>query len=194
MTRIQNSLGLGLALLTALSLTAFNAHHESGKAYPVVSIDSKLAAEVFAGQNSKGVPLADLLRAALTVRNDGDPVALVLHTFEIKDGRTISKFESKAFTPPSGRQWVLPQEYQPGIPVFQHVSPDGLTATRKSVPVDVGVAEPGEFVINGVFSNKPAGWEEMTAFYFVVVPAKSTSKSDMTTPAAVFVMLDKLAD
>ncbi len=93
MTRIQNSLGLGLALLTALSLTAFNSHHERAKASIGVSIDPKLAAEVFAGQNAKGVPLPDLLRAALTVQNDGDPVALVLFAFEIKDGRTISKFQ-----------------------------------------------------------------------------------------------------
>ena len=194
MTRIQNSLGLGLALLTALSLTAFNSHHERGKASIGVSIDPTLAAEVFAGQNSKGVPLRDLLRVALTVQNDGDPVALVLHTFEIENGRTISKFQSKAFTAPSG-SWLLPQEYQPGIPVFQHVSKDGLTTTRKAVPVDVGVAEPGKFVTKtGEFANKPDGWEEMNAFYFIVVPEKSTSKSDMTTPAAVFIMLEKVSD
>ena len=66
---------------------------------------------------------------------------------------------------------------------------DGLTTTKKAVPVDVGVADPGKFIPNGVFANKPDGWERMNAFYFIAVPAKSTSKSDMTTPAAVFVIL-----
>ena len=196
MTRIQHSLGLGLALLTALSLTAFNSHNETGKAIAGVSIDPKLAAEVFAGgENTKGVPLADLLRAALTVQNDGDPVAFVLHTFEIKDGRTISEFESRPFTPPTGRPWLLPSEYLPGDQFIRgFVRQTGLTTTKKAVAVDVGVAEPGKFITNGAFANKPDGWEDMNAFYFIIVPEKSTSKSDMTTPAAVFVMADPLGD
>jgi len=195
MTRIHSSLGLGLALLTALSLTAFNTHHESGKAYPVVSIDSKLAAEVFAGQSSKGVPLTDLLRAALTVQNDGDPVALVLHTFEIKDGRTISEFESRPFTPPTGRPWLLPSEYLPGDQFIRgFVRQTGLTTTKEAVAVDGAADHPNTLVQNELFANKPDGWERMNAFYFIVTPEKSTSKSDMTKPAAVFVMADPIED
>ena len=191
MTRTQNSLGLGLALLTALSLTAFNTHHESGTANTAVSIDRKRAAKVFDGQNSESVPLPDLLRAALTVQNDGDPVALVLFAFELKEGRTISKFQSKAFTAPSGRPWLLPAGYQPGKKFYQNnprVSLDGLTTTKKTIPVDVGVAEPGKFIVNGIFANKPEGWERMNAFYFIVAPAGSKG-SGLTSPAALFVMI-----
>ncbi len=88
---------------------------------------------------------------------------------------------------------MLPQEYQPGIPVFHYVSPDGLTTTKKAVPVDVGVAEPGKFIPNGIFANKPDGWERMSAFYFIVVPADSKG-SGQTTPAALFVMADPVED
>jgi len=179
----------------ALSLTAFNTHTDSGEANTAVSIDTKRATELFDGTRSESVPLADLLRATLTVQNDGDPAALVLFAFELKEGRTISNFESRPFTPPTGRPWLLPPEYLPGDQFLgeRYVSQDGLTTTKKAVPVDVGVAEPGKFIVNGVFTNKPAGWESMNAFYFIVVPADAKG-SGQASPAALFVMTDPMGD
>jgi len=188
MNRTVNSFALGLVAVAGLVGTPTDPAKTS------VSIDPRRAAEVFDMQNAESVPLPDLLRAALTVQNDGEAGAFVLHVFILRAGKTVSHFTSRAFTPPTGKAWLLPPQYLPGDQFLgdRRVREDGLTSVKKAVPVAEGVAEPGRFIVNGVFANKPSGWQKMDAVYFIMVPERATSEADASSP--YLVMTDPMGE
>lgn len=105
-------------------------------------------------------------------------VPFELHALRVRDGRVIAEFHSKAFDAIPNSEVRIPRQALPAESWFgegQPVDPQGFVEARKAVPGESAVTSAMDYIINGVFPDKPLDWKQRELVYLVVVPATGNS-------------------
>jgi hypothetical protein len=162
-----------------------------------LGVDAERADALFSRAGSGGVPITDVLRAALMLRTQSQgTVALVLFAFRIRDGRIASRFVSKPFKVEPGstlllgsRSGVLPPEsfYEgdetassgdgrlaaTAAPTLR-VGPEDLRLATKAAPTLRGTQNPLEYIKDGVWPDVPTDPKTRSSVYLIAAPSDRT--------------------
>lgn len=178
MNRIVRSIVLGtLALLGAHSLCGEVRAQTGSPSMLAVDVDGRRAQRVFEESASKAT-VFQVLSQSLVVRGESDRagrVAVDLYAVRVRGGKVIAKHRSaESFAVEAGRVARVPESALPSQSWFgegQLADPDGLVTASKGVPEESAVTKAMDYVINGVFPDKPIDWREREMVYLVAIPA-----------------------
>jgi len=154
-----------------------------------LELDDRRNAQVFEETRSLP-PVRDLLSQALLVRAE-DSRSAVFYAFRIRGSEIIASHQSKPFPVRPGSLAQVPETALPSDRWFGEaavVDPEAILQAAKPIPWDAAVSEPLRFLLNGIFLEKPSGWERRELVYLVAIPALDASNKDVgeTKPMVIF--------
>ncbi len=155
---------------------------------PVVTrmeLDPRRADMLLAKSGARGIPLHELLDGALVLRCDcRRPVRVVLYVFRLRAGKVLGRFRSSVFatrTEGTGALYLSGKGLLPPPSFFGAkalAGPDDILPAARAISATIGVDDPGRFIIDGVFPDKPADWRERDAFFLLAMPADPALQRD----------------
>ncbi len=168
-----------LAVTHALVLTPTSVHAQLGitGAFNYASsaeLDPSSAGALF--ERAPAGIGADVLlqRAGLVRQAGGRTTEVVVHVIRMRGGDVVERARSRPFLMSAGQQIrlgdVLPREVA-GWSTMR-VRPADVFPASHAIPAAMGSDDPGRFVTNGVFFDKPRDWGRRDALYIIAVPSR----------------------